>query len=411
MKVTLNQLLWLMIAFHVGFMLSLFEHRGFPAVNGPRRSYTNQEHPLETFNPVHHPVIDHFNKSAKLRVGLIVDENGPSGEGRHILHDGIVGSCFMDLVGIYRVDGAHDTFRNVQLWVIDNIRIGSYLAVDDFILSLFRNGTIPILVVDFHDDPRWEKYETYMRDLGVLEMAHVRIAQRSIVVDRLLRNESSIYLGHVMENIGTMGGPMLHVAYCVRNDIVDEIRNQTAYPPFVNRTLDVVHLWPVNDSAYFAQYRSRVSTLVQALNGRVVAGRAVKTSTKPRGEIAHYGRQTVSPIYVRTLLSAKIVVVTQRDMWEDSYRLMEGLAAGAMVLADFMLAPPHGIVDGIHLRFFSSLQQLEKLTLYYLGHENQRKRIAESGWRVAMNRHRSWHRMEQIVFGRQLTGHHYDRGS
>jgi spore maturation protein CgeB len=95
--------------------------------------------------------------------------------------------------------------------------------------------------------------------------------------------------------------------------------------------------------------------------------------------------------------------VTQRDPWEDSYRLMEAMAAGVMVISDRMLAPPKGIIDGIHLRFFSSIPELKILIIHYLLYDEERIKVAKAGHTLVMSQHRAWHRMEELIFGAPLT--------
>jgi glycosyltransferase involved in cell wall biosynthesis len=103
------------------------------------------------------------------------------------------------------------------------------------------------------------------------------------------------------------------------------------------------------------------------------------------------------------LLQSKIVVVAQRDEWEDHYRLYESLASGALVLTDPMLALPEGLVNGTNLLVYDTLQDLERLLTYYLKHDEERQEIAKRGFSMVMGRHRSWHRMEQILFGQPQT--------
>jgi hypothetical protein len=99
------------------------------------------------------------------------------------------------------------------------------------------------------------------------------------------------------------------------------------------------------------------------------------------------------------------VVITQRDEWEDHYRLFEGLVSGAMVMTDQMVAKPKGITHGTQLIEFTSLDDLGAQIKYFLSHDEQRLAIARQGRRVAMQRHRAWHRtgIEEIIFGESLT--------
>ena len=86
-------------------------------------------------------------------------------------------------------------------------------------------------------------------------------------------------------------------------------------------------------------------------------------------------------------------------MWEDHYRLFEALCSGALVMTDRMLSLPEGLQDGVSLVEFSSIDELKAKVLHYLRNSNERIAIATRGKRIAMERHRSWHRMEEVVFG------------
>jgi Glycosyl transferases group 1 len=89
--------------------------------------------------------------------------------------------------------------------------------------------------------------------------------------------------------------------------------------------------------------------------------------------------------------------------WEDHYRLFEALISGAMVMTDRMLSLPEGLQNGTSIVEFSSQQELGALIDYYLRHPEERVEIGGQGRLVAMSRHRSWHRMEEIIFGQRLT--------
>ena len=99
------------------------------------------------------------------------------------------------------------------------------------------------------------------------------------------------------------------------------------------------------------------------------------------------------------------MVITQRDEWEDHYRLMESLASGALVMTDPMVALPAGLIDNVNIIVYNSTKTLKELIKYYLKPENkkQRKRIALNGYKLVMGRHRCWHRLEELLFGRPLT--------
>ena len=225
----------------------------------------------------------------------------------------------------------------------------------------------------------------------------------------------------------------MHSPYTVRSDTVDTIRSvldvmsndphdatisdmlsnhnttETVCPATdLVRPVDVVHMWEIGKHYNSATLREDVSKVVSSLNGttthnnnknKMVNGRYIHTSTKLQGSNAGAGRNTVSTKYVQALLQTKIVVVAQRDKWEDHYRLMEGLSAGALVVMDVMLGLPSGLIDGQHVIIYHDLDQLREQILYYLQHDEERIQIAKNGWEVAMSRHRSYHRIEELVFG------------
>jgi len=122
-----------------------------------------------------------------------------------------------------------------------------------------------------------------------------------------------------------------------------------------------------------------------------------------KGNAQVWGRKSVSPSYVEALLESKIVIVAQRDYWEDHYRLFEAMVAGAMVMTDRMLSLPPGLKDGVSVVEYASAEDLIDKLEYYLNNDSLRIEVARAGRHVAMSRHRSWHHMEEIVFGRPVT--------
>jgi spore maturation protein CgeB len=68
-----------------------------------------------------------------------------------------------------------------------------------------------------------------------------------------------------------------------------------------------------------------------------------------------------------------------------------------------MLALPHSLKDGESVVFFHSMQDLQEIAMYYLQNPQERMAIARRGWEIAMTEHRSWHRLEEMLFGQGLT--------
>jgi spore maturation protein CgeB len=83
--------------------------------------------------------------------------------------------------------------------------------------------------------------------------------------------------------------------------------------------------------------------------------------------------------------------------------LFEALISGAVVMTDRMLSLPLGLKNGTSILEFSSADELRSMIEYYLKHTEERLAIAHQGRRISMMHHRSWHRMEEIIFGRALT--------
>jgi spore maturation protein CgeB len=64
---------------------------------------------------------------------------------------------------------------------------------------------------------------------------------------------------------------------------------------------------------------------------------------------------------------------------------------------------PAGLMNGTNIIEFSSADEFVRLARYFLEHDRERQTIAQQGRYVAMSRHRSWHRMEEIILGQPVT--------
>jgi hypothetical protein len=222
----------------------------------------------------------------------------------------------------------------------------------------------------------------------------------------------------------TNQGMSFHAPFAVRTDFVNSIQDllpemvaqsqpvksssSIPYHPTdtIDRHIDIVHLWEVLIPSKNNDLRNLVTEKVTAMGNLphpVEHQRKLVVDTSIQGDRAHAGRWGVSDAYATTLLRAKIIVVTQRDQWEDHFRLFEALASGAMVLMDEMLSLPHSLQDGESVVFFRSLDELQELAMYYLQNTEERLEIARNGWEICMRKHRSWHRLEEMLFGRGIT--------
>ena len=112
----------------------------------------------------------------------------------------------------------------------------------------------------------------------------------------------------------------------------------------------------------------------------------------------------VTTLHIALLASSKIVVVTQNDEWEDhDNRFMEAMASGALVMMDRMVAPPAGLKDRTNVVWFDTPQELDRLIRYYLNEPEKRQAVARHGMQWALGRHRPWHVLELLLFGKALT--------
>jgi hypothetical protein len=236
-----------------------------------------------------------------------------------------------------------------------------------------------------------------------------RIIKQSIVRGRHWDSKKQwVKKGRIMENTEQGSGPVLHSPHFLRESFVDLILeameasgqslSQIVSHP---RKLDVVHVWRKGDSSHYGRLRRQVSLAIQQLDGTKIKKHSLRWLVRPQGNDDELEQGTVQPEYVANLISSKIVVVAQRDEWEDHFRLMESLASGALVLTDEMLAAPHGLKNGTNVIVYRDVQSLQNMILHFAhpDNEEERKAIAQKGFNLAMGKHRSWHRMEQLLFG------------
>jgi hypothetical protein len=214
------------------------------------------------------------------------------------------------------------------------------------------------------------------------------------------------------------GSSTLHVSYTVRSDYAEAVmKSFPQYQPIssqaitaeqnaadTERHIDVAHFWPHErdkPSEAHAKLRDAVTDVIKETSD----SKGFNVIVDFVSAAAEQGRSQVSPKYVEALLTTKIVVVAQRDDWEDHYRLFEAIIGGALVMTDTMLSLPEGLAHKESIVVYSSLAELRELLSYYLDPRNEAERlsIARAGWKVAISRHRTYHWMERIFFGRIIT--------
>jgi hypothetical protein len=166
----------------------------------------------------------------------------------------------------------------------------------------------------------------------------------------------------------------------------------------IPRPYDVAHMWDVANTRE-AKWRSKVSQGVLDLGNETRASHNLTVLGGIVGWRAVRGRRSVHSEYTRALLKFKIVVVSQRDRYQDHMRLFEALVCGAFVMSDPMVDFPAGLVDNETFSIYYGLGDMKRKILYFLEHEDERLRIANAGRNVALRRHREWHRWEDMLLG------------
>uniref|UniRef100_A0A7S4N310 Spore protein YkvP/CgeB glycosyl transferase-like domain-containing protein n=1 Tax=Odontella aurita TaxID=265563 RepID=A0A7S4N310_9STRA len=166
--------------------------------------------------------------------------------------------------------------------------------------------------------------------------------------------------------------------------------------PSLPRKHDVVFFWNYGSDTENGSHRDAVARTIQDMRTK---NHAVSAHLGTVGFRSGRGRNRIQAAYAHELLKYKIVVVCQRDKWEEHYRLMEAFAGGSMVMTDPMHPLPVYIQDGKNVVVYNSLAELREKIIYYVNHTDERLEIARRGHETAMLHHRSWHGIERIVFG------------
>jgi hypothetical protein len=383
------------------------------------------------------------------------------GEAMHYFFDGVFHCKYLTLAGVVSLYGgeitnvsttvsgtlplstnSNMTLEEVDLWIVDGQHVAK-LTKRPLWKKILAPNNHSVLFVDFSD--RFAFQRRHYAKLGLwykLERQAnmtLRLAVRSIVEGRMFNaDRKAIYPNG---NVAPNPFRIIHFPYAVRSDIVhamlqelysiqpsnalwsstalqlhtaddrkrlEKIQHLLFDDTVLPRTLDVYHPWQVTSKKGQSELRNVVSRLVRSWNGNSINAyptspdnslRVLNTSIEEAGSRMDQGRSFVDHRYVRALLQAKIVIVAQRDGWEDHYRLFEAMTCGSLVISDRMMAPPRGLIHGETIVFFDDMENLLQLVGYYMTHNKERERIARAGWLLAMTQHRSWHRMEEVLFG------------
>ena len=265
----------------------------------------------------------------------------------------------------------------------------------------------PVFIID------WSDYSTRKRCKNIeeeMDPGFVKYSKRSIVEGRKWSEKKGwVEFGRRLKDSEL--ARYRHMPYFVRTDTIESLDsilreqyNNTLASPIetLERRIDVSHYWPINMKGVRnikCNLRKKVSSII-AETGKEVN---LTTFVDLAGKAVKKGRNKVQSAYVEAMLDTSIIVVAQRDNWEDHYRLMEALVSGAMVMTDKMLSLPRGLENGTSVVEFESAKDLRSKILFYSSHPEERLEIARKGREVAMKQHRTWHRIEEIIFGKVIS--------
>mmetsp|Transcript_22073 Transcript_22073/g.33355 ORF Transcript_22073/g.33355 Transcript_22073/m.33355 type:complete len:564 (-) Transcript_22073:59-1750(-) len=153
-----------------------------------------------------------------------------------------------------------------------------------------------------------------------------------------------------------------------------------------DRTMDIRTFWnkAMGVGSVACKFRNYVSEFLNVTFSKT----NVSVNIEQVGFRRRKGRKRVHDDYAEALLTTKIIVLAQRDNWEDHYRTMEALLGGALVFMDPQLYFPDYIEDGVNVVVYNSFEDLKSKLIYYLNHPEERFEIALRGRKLALNNFR-----------------------
>jgi hypothetical protein len=208
-------------------------------------------------------------------------------------------------------------------------------------------------VVILHwDDAAMEEFLDCFRVTRLLDSTRIRRFKRSIVTGRKWNETTRFIERGRFVNYGNWrdhsGAPVQHINYGVRSDVVEGFqklllaqqgndftgqKEEQVMVRGLTRSTDVAHFWPLEGYGDAQVIRGKASRLRDAVS-ETIHTRLKNSSVFVglTGEAQDAGRNQAQRSYLAKLFDSKIVVVSQKDDWEDHYRLMEAMVSGAMVM-------------------------------------------------------------------------------
>lgn len=366
---------------------------------------------ISTYHPARKPLIAlDEHETPSVDVHLIVDVSAGTGVGPQskFLLDGLERSPLTNVVGMtflnpnmHQVSIGKRKAGNPTVWLVD---WGSLLRdchrLQRVLAKLERQSEDYVLLADFSGSTRQSRCEHLFPDDD-----RIRLAKRSIVEGRYYnRDNQTIHEGEVAPNSGaeSSAGPVMQTSFVVRERFVSALHNNTREnnPMKSTRRTDVCFFWKEGDYSHYSFWRREVSNFVlQLANSSNYTSLVDMVANDEDGMEAG----NIQIKYVKSLIHCKIVVIAQRDEWADHYRLYESLASGALVLTDPIIAPPEGLKNKTNIMVYDSLESLGRMIHHFLENKDRRKSVGRRGMELALGRFRSWHRVEEMLFGSPIS--------
>lgn len=379
------------------------------SIEGSRRdpTFTNSSaDSISSYNSTMYPLIRGKSSNPKpVDVHFVVDvsEGIAVAPPSKFLLDGIERSSYTNVASMTFLNPKLKTVEiagraNEKLiWLIDwGSMHRDCHRLEKVLTSLERNPKEKVLLADYTGSTRQTQCDFWDEN--------VRVAKRSIVTGRHYdHKKKSINPGKIAINEGMSKDlPVLRAPLAVRERFVTALKDNSRgrNPMKSKRTTDVCFFWKEGDYSHYGFWRRDVSNFIKELgkSGKFKTHVDIAANDVDGMEIGNLQLN-----YVDELLDCKMVVIAQRDEWEDHYRLYESLASGALVLMDTMLAIPAGLKNKTNVAIYDDLESLQSQLKFYLKEENRRVSIARRGMELALGYYRAWHRIEELIFGRPLT--------
>lgn len=307
-----------------------------------------------------------------------------------IQHMYVCPTCTGEMKNVPSIRYTTDPFQKNIIWKVP-------FPVNETLLrerGLASNDDWKYIIFDESDMINWGGKQNELFKFANLTNHHSYLVIRTISKGRTPQREGSPLNFTNWINEGVIRG-VKQYHFPVREDIVNALAELQQNETNITRSKDIAHFWPTDKEDIAARRRARTSRTVEWI------GQTYNFSYYAAfiGHSGKKGRQGIHLDYIRALLEYKIVVVCQRDSWYGHYRLMEALVGGALVMTDPMVGLPAGVVHDETVVVFQRQRDLKQKLVYYMNHEKERLRIAKAGQKLAMTRHRHWHRWEDLLLG------------